>query len=477
MTTGSKLFDSENDIAAEDTSVMAAIAIPNNVVVKFEDDDKLRQDEDSEPSSLPEQVKSATDTMPPQPDDDPSQGESTSSVIIPKSDNDSKMNLNDHNGGDNENNENDLIPFAQNMNTESMGVYTYPFAMSHNISTSRNDPTRKLSFDDDHQSFGMATSPAQKRVQFGDAKPSDFATMASNSSESLTCQEDQNFGSPPPVGLDSIFPSSYMEEMNAFPSLHQSQYLIDDSYSKNLLGGAFIPSPHQDPETSSLSNGNVASAPLNPFTLNIHDIRAQYSGPTLHNTFSSHSSQPLINPLPSLDGHGYNEDDDSNVQREEDNNGKKSMGKTLDNLSQISAIVARNNRPKRPRTRKMARNLPLRKRHPSLSHGQSEDIITTPVNTARQSNTRNLVSRSVSTEKKRKTIYTKQLKRHRSKPQGRSKSFPRTASTSESRFKLLPKASNTSDGSTRVIQHFTPKRHTVPILSSERSLPNTVIFG
>lgn len=106
--------------------------------------------------------------------------------------------------------------------------------------------------------------------------------------------------------------------------------------------------------------------------------------------------------------------------------------------------------------------------------------MTTPINTTRQTNTRHLVSRSASTEKKKKSVHTKQqlkLKCHRKVSGRSSKPFPRTATTSDGRFKLLPKPENMEDGATRVIQHFVPKRHTVPILSSERSLPNTVIFG
>lgn len=505
MTTRS---NSERDNKVEEEVSLSTVAIPNEEDSKdedaLEDNSKSMQDVDSK--SIPICKKEEIDINPtssssPQTDDAPTQTK-------PRQDSekmDSKTNNDDPNSESIENDENDLIPFAHNMNTEAMtAAANYPFSFSHNLiptsaannnnsSSSSNPPTRRLSFEDDNQPFGLSASPPHKKVTFDkDNKPRDFTNVTTNnasSDHSLTCQEDQDFGSPPaPVGLDSIFPTTYMDEMSSFPTLQQNQYLIDDSYSNNLLGCAFIPSPRQDPETSSLSNSNLvlSSTSLNPFSLNINDIRAQYSGPTLSNTFSNHSSQPMMSSLPSLDGHGYNDTNEiGNIQdenEEDKNNGFKSTGKTLLNLSQISASVDRSSRTKRPRTRKMSRNLPLRKRHPSLatnSRGTSDqndiDGMTTPINTTRQTNTRHLVSRSASTEKKKKSIHTKQLKRHR-KVSGR-KPYPRTATTSDGRFKLLPKAENVGDGMTRVIQHFVPKRHTVPILSTERTLPNTVIFG
>ena len=120
--------NSKKGIEAEDTSA-TAIAIPNSTEVKIEDDnDKSSKDEGLEQMALSKKEKSATDLMASQTNDGPTQGKSSSSATK-----NSKMNLDDHNGGDGDNDENDLIPFAHNMNTESMGLGTYPFSISHNL--------------------------------------------------------------------------------------------------------------------------------------------------------------------------------------------------------------------------------------------------------------------------------------------------------------------------------------------------------
>jgi hypothetical protein len=333
----------------------------------------------------------------------------------------------------------------------------------YNLSSNNDsNPTTRLSFEDDP------------------ARGSDSAT--------LNYQENEDVGSPPPIGADGAFPTSCFEDMSIFPSF-PNQYHIDDAYSTNLLGCTFLPSPND--------SGNAMPSIAPQFHLNFHDIRAQYRGPTLSssacNNINGHAfpnnpppPPPFIRSL-----HSTDEDDDEEEGRIRRSSMGSSGGKSLDNLSQISARASRTNRSRRPR--QTSRNLPLRKRHTSIDHNRDQQLMTTPLATTRSS--RRMVSRSASAEKKkgRGMSSSMQIDTHRnwSKRHGSStgnsaranstKSFTRTSATSAARFNNVPTPTLSSASKitprVRVIEHFTPKRNTKAILSKESALPNTVIIG
>jgi len=344
------------------------------------------------------------------------------------------------------------IPFSYNPSCE---IPAFPIPISFSA-----DPSRKLLFEEE-RNFGLLSSPHHPNINGDDGK------VRSNAHSVHYHETPQPFESPAP-GLDGMFPSSYLEEMGSFPPL-QNPYQIDDSYNSNLLGGAFIPSPN-DPV---MSSSNITH--LHPFLTNIpsmHDIQVQHHGPMLNCTkrdLGSTQDDPYeMKDLPKLDSQVYSDDADS--EKAVDN--KRSIGKTLDNLNQISASTTKRRKSTRPQSRKVTRNLPLRKRHTTLDQSP-QLVLKTPMASTR-SQTRNMVSRSTSGEKKKKEpLIDVNPSRNRSRRQS-STYAPRTASTSAARFN-----DNGSDqnASFRVIQHFTPKRHTNPILSVERSLPTAVILG
>ncbi len=313
-------------------------------------------------------------------------------------------------------------------------------------------PSRRLSFDDE-QPFSIVATPKQNRVRFDDDEARDFSTGSD-----LLCPETQ--------ALDGFFPSSALEDMSSFHPFQGQQFQIDDSYCSNLLGSAFIPSPNE----SGVSSSHAAQ--FQPLLANIHDIRVQYTVPPLSSSKgikeSSHCPPFLVQSLPKLDVDGYNEE----VQVEsEECTRKRTIGKTIDNLTQISASANKRQKSARPQTRKATRNLPLRKRHTKV---QPEEILTTPM-AATRPQTRHMVSRSASVEKSKK-VPSSQSRTSRNRSKRRSKtSVPRTASTSDARFK--DESPSMGVGTMRIIQHFTPKRNTVAILSTETSLPKTVVIG
>ena len=348
------------------------------------------------------------------------------------------------------------LPFTEGITSTT----SLPVPNPYNFSI---HPSRKLSFEDD-QCLGLMSSPNQRSSNdYEDERKGNSST--SNTFTNLTFQESQGIGSPPPIGAAGSFPSSGFEEMSFFPSF-QNQYHVDDSYSSNLLGCAFFPSPNDNGPLSS----NINIAPSHHFLVNIHDIRAQYGGPTLNG--NNNAFPPLMRSLHSSNHHNGRQKEDE--EEGEGNERTRSMGKTLDSLDKISTSTAKKNRSKRPR--QMSRNLPLRKRHTSLDHGQ--EVMTTPVSTARSSH--RMVSRSISVEKKKGGGSTsiQHISRNRSRRQS-TKSFPRTTTTSAARFNNVPPTLSLGNGKVRVIQHFTPKRNTVPILSADTTItiPNTLIVG
>lgn len=321
-------------------------------------------------------------------------------------------------------------------------------------------PSRKLSFEDE-QPFSIVTTPKQNRVRFDDDEARDFSTGSH-----LLCPETQEVVCPTPVALDGFFPSSALEDIGSFHPFQGQQFQIDDSYCSNLLGSAFIPSPNE----SGVSSSHAAQ--FQPLLANIHDIRVQYNVPPLSSSKvimeSSQCPPFLVQSLPKLDGDGYNEE----VQGEsEECTRKRTIGKTIDNLNQISASATKRKKSAKPQTRKVTRNLPLRKRHTKV---EPEEVLTTPM-AATRPQTRHMVSRSASVEKtKKESTSQSRTSRNRSKRQSKT-SVPRTASTSDARFK--DESPSIGVGTMRIIQHFTPKRNTVAILSTETSLPKTVVFG
>lgn len=380
------------------------------------------------------------------------------------------------------------IPTLQNMNngailTSSNATAYNPFPIYQggggSISgNSNNDPSRKLLFDNEC-ALNLMTSP-------------------NNDQEVPPPGPHQDFGTPNP-----IFPSSGLDEIHTFqPFSIQHHHPLDDSYSANLLGAAFIPSP----SVGGLGDHNTVPtnmAPFYPFLVNMNDFRAQHTsnstgtevnadfvGSSLSaSTYANHLPLPFANSLPSLnpklEEKNNNEDEIKVKSQSEDGQRKRSQGKTLDNLTQLSATS--HNRSKRARSRKISRNLPLRKRHSALqgSSSKKSDNVSTPTTATRRSNAAHrLVSRSTSAEKKKSKrsaggrgdmkLPIRPASRNRSRRQS-NMPFGRASSASANRGTL----SSENDGTiTRVIQHFTPKRHTIPILSMETSsLPNAVMFG
>ncbi len=391
------------------------------------------------------------------------------------------------------------IPFVQNMDAdaveETMMASSYPMPLLFNSRSGTSghyNPSRRLTFEDDNDDVNDRS--------------------ASNPMASLACDEEtQDYGSPAPIGAHGTFPDE--EEMNIFPPF-QNQYHIDDSYSTNLLGAAFLPSPNESSTGPlALPSNTVSSSSAHPLLINIQDIRAQYGGPTLNNHIVNsnepyHTLPPLMETVRSS-----SLDQDSNNQyhhRSEENGGKNDNennpadkkqttsprsfgGKTLQNLNQISAshdAAARNGRRSSKRSRAMTRNLPLRKRHTTLGGGGAEtgrptrngmELMTTPPVTTTRSTSQRLVSRSVSAEKHKVGGGLRGRRLSSSPPEQISKKQP---SRNRSRRQSVSVSSSrrmhgtpSSSGKLRTIQHFTPRRNTIPILSSETSLPNTIIIG
>ncbi len=380
------------------------------------------------------------------------------------------------------------IHSAQSESIAPMSAFPLPYNV--------NDITsRKLLFEDDRTLRMFCPSPNQninasqnaddeatddvkEELEEGEGKEEEEEEEHSSVADTDTFpqNEGQSFPSPAGFGTDSGFPSILsIDDMNFFQPL-LNQFPIDESYSNNLLGSAFIPSPNEFSSGQITTNNLslVSSSHLFPTSDDIHDIRAQYSGPTLNpnNRNSDEGTKGSTEILPPLTK-PLTKPQSLNVKREdrvhvEGNITSKlpTIGKTLDNLQQMSttSTSARLDRPKR--LRRVSRNLPLRKRHATLGNrrGSSRQMLTTPPPTTKTRSSQRIVSRSTSVDKKKRTTSVQiQPSRNRSV---RKSSMGNSAVTPSVGIR----------GNVRVIQHFTPKRIS-PILSEEAALPRTVIIG
>ena len=371
---------------------------------------------------------------------------------------------------------------------------TFPLPLSYNSTSEMT--SRKLLFDDD-QSLGLICSSPQ-RINIppgnndddhatGEVEQNDNSSTTAKNLSSFTHELTCNETFPSPAGFGASFPMSSLDEMNFFQPF-QNQFPIDESYSNNLLGSTFIPSPNSAEATLC----NVLSASQLFQSTTTSEMQVPFKGPTLtaiscHNSRSNNSTSTAYPVQQVPQSFHMEEEEDAKIEENVSTMNsvtkrQPTIGKTLDSLISAS-ITTKNERPKRSRRVTSGRNLPLRKRHAPLRGGDDDgsqdqqdaqtEMLTTPKPTKTRSSHR-MVSRSTSVEKNKRVSMTNvQPSRNRSV----RKSSMTRAATRSNRFGVDDMETPPLDGgSLRVIQHFTPKRIS-PILSEESTLPRTVIIG